>query len=328
MGKHKPLKTGLALAIGVLLVGFGLAVGWFLFNSKNQESKYNLLDPSAGLGNSQQYIINFDPVRQQVKDYLNDLNTSYGLYFEYLPTGSNIRVDEDSVSVAASLMKLPVVMDLYKLAEAGTINLEDTVMVEQGDVDADLEYGDPSGLSAGQTISLRNAARLALHNSDNTAINIIKRVIKPLLTDETDAIQSLDIAYTLADDEYSAGPLQDKVLKINARSYGSILKCLYFACFLNSADSQEILSYLVGSVGTDRLSSAVPKNVQVAHKVGSAIKAQSDCGIIYVPSQPYLLCLMFWDYQDPSGKETTAYFNKVSKMLYDYISKTSTAPSP
>lgn len=309
---------------GILLLGIGLFLGWFLFKTDEQASKYPLLDPSVARPSVQQQQINFDPVRQQVKDYLKNLNTSYGLYFEYLPNGSNIRVDEDSVSVAASLMKTPVVMDLYKLAEKGIVNLEDTVMIEQSDINTDNEYGDPSGLMAGQTISLRNAARLALHNSDNTAINVVKKVVNPLVTSETDSIQSLDIAYTLDETGSSSSELNNKVLKINARSYGSILKCLYYACFLNPADSQEILGYLVDSVGTDRLASAIPKNVAVAHKVGSAIKAQSDCGIIYVPAQPYLLCLMFWDFQDPTGKETTTYFNKVSKMLYDYISKTST----
>ncbi len=324
MGKNKPLNVWLGIGVGVLLLGIGLALGWLLYNPKNTASKYPLLDPSVANPAVQQQQINFDPVRQQVKDYLKSLDTRYGLYFEYLPNGSNIRVDEDSVSVAASLMKTPVVMDLYKLAEKGILNLEDTVVIEQNDISYDIEYGDPSGLMAGQTISLRNAARLALHNSDNTAINIVKRVVNPLLSSETDSIQSLDIAYTLDEADSSSSELNNKVLKINARSYGSILKCLYYACFLNPSNSQEILDYLVDSAGTDRLASAVPKNVAVAHKVGSAIKAQSDCGIIYVPAQPYLLCLMFWDFQDPTGKETTAYFNKVSKMLYDYIARTKT----
>lgn len=320
MGKNKPLKLVIGILAGVLLLGAGIALGWYIFSPTHQASKYPLLDPSVVNPGVQQQQINFDPIRQQVKTYLKSLNTSFGFYFEYLPNGSNIRVDDDSVSVAASLMKTPVVMDLYKLAESGKINLEDTTIIEQGDINTDNDYGDPSGLTAGQTISLRNAARLALHNSDNTAVSIIKRVITPLVTDETDSIQSLDIAYTFGADG-SGNPSSEKVLKINARSYGSVLKCLYYACFVNVRDSQEILGYLVGSAGNDRLTAGVPNSVKVAHKVGSAIKAQSDCGIIYQPGKPYLICLMFWDYPNSSGKETSDYFKNVSKMLYNYVSK-------
>jgi beta-lactamase class A len=321
MAKLKSVRVTFGVGMGLLLVGLGFAVGWFMFDPGRQISKYPLLDPSVINPGMQQQQINFDPLRQQVKSYLKSLNTSYGLYFEYLPNGSNIRVDDDSATVAASLMKTPVVMDLYKLAEAGKINLDDTVTIEQSDISNDQEYGDTAGLTAGQTISLRNAARLALNNSDNTAVSIIKRVISPLVTDDTDSIQSLDIAYTFGTDG-SGNPTPEKVLKINARSYGSILKCLYYACFVNADDSQEILGNLVGSSGIDRLTAGVPSSVKVAHKVGSAVKAQSDCGIIYQPGKPYLICLMFWDYSNSSGKETSVYFKTVSKMINDYITKT------
>lgn len=316
MGKKRMKKLGVGIVVAVLLVAGGTTAGWLLADKSKAKVPYPLLDSSAANPKAPQNLINFDPLRQSLKAYFTKLGLAHSFYFEYLPDGINIRDGADETSVAASLMKTPVVMDLYKVAELGKVNLDDTVAIQQSDISTDADYGDPSGLAAGTTISLRNAAKLALHDSDNTAISVIKRSITPLVTNDSEVVQNLDINYTL-----SGNKPTDKILMISARSYSSILKCLYYSCFLQPKDSQELLAYLIGSSVHSRLMSGVPKNVQVAHKIGSGIKAQSDCGIVYQPGKPYLVCLMFWDYPNNGGNETDAYFKKVSQMVSDYVTK-------
>lgn len=309
-------RYGLGLLTLVILLAAAVTVGWKAANHRDyiEEHNYPLLDPSVGDPDVRQEIINFDPLRQNLNTYLAGISYSHSFYFEYLPNGANIRDGADEASIAASLMKTPVVMDLYKQAEAGNLSLDQIITVKQNDLSNDLLYGNPTQLKAGDTISLRKAAQITLKQSDNTTLNIVKNKVLPLLNDETDAIQSLDITYNI-----TGNNLGNEQVNISAGSYASILKCLYYACFLNPVDSQTILDQLSGSAEHGRIMAGVPPGIRVAHKVGSSLPAQSDCGIVYYPGKPYLMCLMFFG-SSVTDTGTDTYFKHVSQELYRYVS--------
>ena len=63
----------------------------------------------------------------------------------------------------------------------------------------------------------------------------------------------------------------------------------------------------------------VANGIPVAHKVGSSPTSQSDCGIIYYPGKPYLVCLMFTNLTSANVNTVNPYFQSVSKMIYDYV---------
>jgi beta-lactamase class A len=321
------LKKPLLSLVVVVIVGY-TSYNMGMHNSQQPEraqkttfNTYDLLDPSINNPDNQVKIINFDPLRQSILTYLNSLNVSHSFYFEYLPDGITIRNDEDSTSEAASLLKTPLVMDLYKLAEQGKVNLSNKQTIEPVDIDPDPVYGNPTHLKVGNRITLQQAAQITLSKSDNTTLNVVKSIILPLIDNTSDSFLSLDL-------DYSVGGLTDnQQLTISARSYSSILTCLYFSCFNTPEDSSAILSSLVGSSEPNRLTAGVPSNIKVAHKVGSGgATAQSDCGIFYYPQKPYLVCLMFFNI--PNANNPDPYFQHISKMIYDYIAAaTQASPS-
>lgn len=322
MGEMSKKKAVILIGCIVGAVLFLLGLGYRAAEMRdkgNHIAHYPLLDVSINNPKTEEGILNFDPLRQNIKQYLDDLNIPHSFYFEYLPNGISIRDGEDQNTVAASLIKTPIVMDLYRLAELKKLDLRQTTTVQQSDIDSDPKYGDAGGLtesdiSVGQTITYKQAAYLALHNSDNTAINIVKRVIGPLMSDDNDVVSSLDIAYTNTGSDPSS-----RVFNISARSYSSILKCLYYSCFLNPENSQEVLTNLIDSAGKDKLVAGLPAGIQIAHKIGSANNKQSDCGIVYQPKRPYLACVMFFPDQNTTAVDTSPYFQKISKMIPDYV---------
>jgi len=313
--RGKLVLSLIGITVILALVTGGVVAGWRIADKRNYNAAnaYPLLDPSVSEPGIHQEIINFDPLRQKLKQYLSGLNISHSFYFEYLSNGVNIRDGADQVSTAASLMKTPVVMDLYKLAEVGKLKLDDKVSVKAADINTDNDYGDPTHLKAGDKLSLRSAAQITLQDSDNTTLNVIKDKILPLLNNNTDSIQSLDITYSLTGDN----PGNEQV-NISARSYSSVLKCLYYACFLGPNDSSQLLNYLSGSVEHNRLMAGVGQGIRVAHKVGSSATTQSDCGIIYYPGKPYLICLMFFG-QSVDNSNSDGYFQYVSRTIYNYL---------
>ena len=315
MGSRKYRLGAFYTLLAAVLIIIAVAVGWKLAdkNYYNKLNAYPLLDPSVSQANVHQEVINFDPLRQNLKAYLGSLNLSHSFYFEYLSNGANIRDGADNASFAASLLKVPVVMDLYRLSELGKLNPNQQVTVQQSDINNDADYGNPTNLQPGNTLTLGQAAKITLQDSDNTTLAVIKDKVVPLLTDSTDSVQSLDISFSLVD----TSPGNEEAT-ISARSYASILKCLYYACFNTPQDSTQMLNYLTGSAEHNRLMAGVPSSLQVAHKVGSSSTSQSDCGIIYLPGKPYLVCLMFFD-MTPATGNVDPYFQHVSQMIYKYV---------
>lgn len=308
------MKKVLAVACVVSLCVLSFGAGYAskdkrdIDTEQENQKAYPLLAKRLFVENPNDTIVNFSELRKTLSAYMQNNNLQGSLYFEYLPTGTSVRVQGDDELVAASLMKIPVVMELYRAAELGRIDLDKKVALQREWLDD--KFGTLYKKGEGYELSLREAARIALAESDNTAISAILYSTKDILKIDENVINSLDVSFERN---------EELLLSISARSYGSFLKCLYFSCYLSKADSQEILSYLTESTFDNRLRAGVPQNVQIAHKIGTfSEQTQSDCGIVYEPSRNYLICIMLNVANNVDGNTHIA---DLSKITYDYIRK-------
>ena len=89
---------------------------------------------------------------------------------------------------------------------------------------------------------------------------------------------------------------------VTVKDFSIMLRALYNATYLNRDDSERALELLSEADFSEGIDSGVPNRIQVAQKFGEssieapdgsvASKELNDCGIIYYPSHPYLLCIM------------------------------------
>jgi beta-lactamase class A len=112
---------------------------------------------------------------------------SIGIYFEQ-PDGKAFEQNADEVFHAASTMKVPVMMEVFKQIEAGKLNLDQKVTVknqfssimdgstysltQEDDSDADLYK------EIGKQLPLRNLVDRMINSSSNLATNIIIEMVK------------------------------------------------------------------------------------------------------------------------------------------------------
>ncbi|HRJ91343.1 MAG TPA: serine hydrolase, partial [Candidatus Saccharibacteria bacterium] len=177
----------------------------------------------------------------------------------------------------------------------------------------DSNYGDLYKKGAGYKLSIHDLARITIEQSDNTALNGVQDIIKPHVS-----TNSPNSAYSALDVEFTDSSSTD--LQLSARSYTSFLKCLYFACYLSTDSSQEIMNYLTHSTEgkSNKLKKYLPNNVKIAHKIGVAGNmSQADCGVVYVPNRNYALCVMLEESEDRASEVIA----QVSKKVYDYVDK-------
>lgn len=270
----------------------------------NEQETYPLLSKRIFVENLNESIVNFYPLRRKLRELAMPWGDSFAFYFEYLPTGISIGVNEKTEIDSASLVKVPLVMAYYHQVEnSGLEQKNPVVALEQRHIDSG--FGDMWQRGVGAHVSVEEAIRLSLVNSDNTASNVVASIVSG--GEYTQVYEGLDIDMTRN---------QDMRLSIGARSYASVLKALYLASVVNREHSQKILKYLTQTPFNDKLVAGVPSDIKVAHKIGIYQgKIYQDCGIVYVPSRPYLLCMMSHSNEDDARSRMVS----ISKTVYEYV---------
>ncbi len=271
-------------------------------SSSAEEKKYPLLSKRVLQELPNDYLIRFSPLRSELRELVQPWGSKFAFYFEYLPTGVSIGVNEKEEFSAASLLKVPVVMAYYLQQETEKIEGDSYVTLTKEMIHKD--YGSLWKRGVGAKVSIDEAIRLALEESDNTAIEAI------ISKTDYKYFQTVHDGLDIEQKEIREVPI------ITVKNYSSILKALFFSSIVSKEHSQKILDYMAKSIYTDKLPAGVSSDVPVAHKIGEAgDDLFTDCGIVYVPRRAYLLCML-----SVSDNETArSRMTELSRKVYTYI---------
>lgn len=300
----------------VLFLALSIAGNIFLFfkyaereeKPSLQQEQHPYLSKRIFTANQNDILINFIPLRRAIREYVEKPENNVGVYFEYLPSGTSIGANEKEEVALVSLSKVPLVMSIYKKIERGNISKDDILVIKKEHLNQ--EFGTLWKRGEGVQLSVEELVKLALINSDNTAYNVLSGELKGEELDEV--YQALDIQLTI----------EEENLLVSPKSYSSIFRSLYLSSFLSERSSNEILDILTHTSFEDKIDAGVPENIKVAHKIGvfeklddPSLDVYIDCGIIYVPNRPYILCIFVKD----SNEQAQKHISTISKMVYEYI---------
>ena len=180
-----------------------------------------------------------------------------------------------------------------------------------------IPYEAPSTLVAGTSYSVDSLIRSMIVDSDNGAMGTLLANIPSTEIDQV--FNDLNIP----------GPTGDgSSYEISAKDYSFFFRVLYNSTYLSRTNSEKALSLLSQATFKDGLVAGMPAGTTVAHKFGEHVIGTSttissvelhDCGIVYVPNGPYLLCVMT---KGPSlgGLQNT--IASISKLVYADVSNT------
>lgn len=301
------LISGILITAGLIL---GILLISNIFKSPRTDSEtYPYLSKRIFVEDQNDILINFVPLRTELRNYVKNIKDPIGIYFEYLPSGTSVGVNDQETFFAASLLKIPVVMKVYKLIEEERLDPNLELTIEEKNIDKG--FGDLWKKGAGTKVRLGEVIKLSITQSDNTADKMLRDLIaeKPV----SDIFDYFDIP-TNVEEEGGAG--------VTPKGFASVLKGLYLSAYLPYNRSNEILEIMTNTIYQDRLVAGVPNDVKVAHKVGiyrspekPNVQVHSDCGIIYLSKRPYLLCVM----SDSAIDVATKQIAEVSKIVFDFV---------
>lgn len=267
---------------------------------------YPLLSPRIFAERQNDILINFWALRAKLRQEVVPYGDTFSFYFEYLPSGITIGINEKTEVVAASLIKLPVAIAyFYQLEKDGLVWPASEVTIEKKHLDSG--FGTLWQTGEGTKISLDKAMELSLVESDNTAANVLKSHV--FQKNFNEVYEGLDI---------DIHEQEGKVL-IGAKSYSSTFKALYFSSLISKQSSQRILQLLTQTAFNDKLVAPLPPTIKVAHKIGvfASENIYQDCGIVYVPQRPYILCMFSRSDEEVARMR----MNTVSSMVYKFVSR-------
>lgn len=159
-------------------------------------------------------------------------------------------------------------------------------------------------------MTIRQLMNYTAAYSDNTAFNALGRLLDS--EDYQDAMFGLGVPYRVITNTSGT------VFKISPKDYSNMFRSLYLSSYLRRASSQFILSMLANTEFTGGIPAGVPAETTVSHKVGiwEDGEYRHDCGIVYAPGNPYIICVMTMGL---SETESNRVIGNVSQTVYNYV---------
>ncbi len=238
-------------------------------------------------------------LKQQLVMYLETLKGDYGIYYYNLVTGDSFGINETTVFPAASTIKLPLNLYLYKKIAEGAINPGSLLKFEKQD------YEEGTGKIQYEKINtqftIKELSRLSIEESDNVAANILfrylgKNNVKSFMSQCGAQVVEYENNMTCAVD------------------MGRYIKLTYEFCSNNTNVGKELIKDLTNTKFNDRIPSGVPESVKVAHKIGTLINVINDVGIIFT-DKPYVLSVLS---NNVTENDAVAAIRIISEMVYAY----------
>lgn len=239
-------------------------------------------------------------------------------------TSGQILIDPLKTFHAASTMKVPVMIELYRQAEMRRLRLDDTVLVTN--TFHSIVDGSPYQLSAsedsdgdvykaiGRRMSYRRLIEASITVSSNLATNI--------LIEKLGAENVQDVVDTLAEDSgmrVRRGVEDQKAFEkgLNNETTAEALMLLLERIALGQAvsprASREMEAILKRQKFRDAIPAGLPQGVAVGHKTGNITRIHHDAAIVYA-RKPYVLVVLVRGIQDQ--KTSAALIASISRVAY------------
>jgi beta-lactamase class A len=206
-----------------------------------------------------------------------------------LTTGDEFYLNENEVMQTASLIKTAIMVEAYRQADAKKIDLTKMLTLKKDDKVPGAGIL-TDHLSDGASFTIRDAIRLMIRYSDNTATNMVLDEVGIKNVNATTLALGLGEtrinAKVYKGSTTSVDPERTKKYSLGsttAKETVAILEMIH----TNKVASEESCKAMIGhlKVNDDKelLVRFLPDGVTVAHKSGATNRVRTDAGIMYLP---------------------------------------------
>lgn len=252
----------------------------------------------------------------------------FSMAFKNIGTGETLLINEHDNFHAASTMKTPVMIEVFKQVAAGKLSLTDSVIVKntfKSIVDGSVYQLNPADDSE-QELYKQMGAKITVYDlvyqmiimSSNLATNIlvemtdgknITQTMRGLGAKDMQVLRGVEDNKAYAKGLNNTTTAWDLMVIFEKMAKGKII---------NKKTCRDMINILLDQKYNDLIPARLPKEVKVAHKTGFITGLHHDSGIVFLPDgRKYVLVILSRNLEDEkAGIES---IGAVSEMIYHYV---------
>jgi beta-lactamase class A len=251
-------------------------------------------------------------LEQRVLDLISRSGADVGVAFRTLDGKQELLINANESFHAASTMKVPVMIEMFRQARLGFFKLDDRLPVTNrfrsiaDDSFFALSADDDSERdlykAVGQTRTYRELCEAMITWSSNLATNILIDRLG------VERVQQTSIELGAMGMNVRRGVEDNQAFRLglnNTTSAGALLTLMQAIATgraVSPEDSRAMVEILERQHFNDAIPAGLPPGTTVAHKTGSLTKIQHDAAIVYGP-RPYVLVVLVRGIEDESVSE-------------------------
>jgi beta-lactamase class A len=260
----------------------------------------------------------------QLRQIIESSGAEVAVAYRTLDGKTELFIDGDKPFHAASTMKVPVLIELFRQARNRQLSLDDTLRIRNefhSIVDGSpyqLSEGDDSDsqvyAALGKTMTLRQLCELMITVSSNFAANLliekldvenIRRTVTALGADGMQVLRGVEDQKAF-----------DKGLNntTTARGLLVLLDRLAHGTAVDASADAEMIQILKRQKFNDAIPAGLPGGTPVAHKTGNITRIHHDAAIVFAP-RPYTVVLLVRGIDDQ--KKSAALMAELSRAVYE-----------
>ena len=234
------------------------------------------------------------------------------IYVWEYENGQYVDINGNEQFSAASIIKLPVLVRMFKSIEANQMTIYDEMVLTdyyKASGSGNLQYK-----MSGTKYSLDALAKTMIQDSDNSATNMIMAKMGGM-DDVNIGLRDWGISKTYV---RTWLPDLNGNNKTTAEDLAKILYNLDNPGFLNINSREYIIDYMSHVKNNKLIAAGLGEGALFAHKTGDIGKMLGDAGIVYAPNgKKYIIVILAnRPYNSPSGKD---FIVKASSLIYKSI---------
>jgi beta-lactamase class A len=267
-------------------------------------------------------------LKVRVQQLIGSRGAEVALVLRTLDGKDELLIDPDKAFHAASTMKVPVMIELFRQAEAGQLRLDEPLAIKNefhSIVDGSvyqLSVGDDSDTevykAVGKTMTLRELCDAMITVSSNFAANLlIERLGVENIRKTVTRLGATGMNVLRGVEDQKAF---DKGLSnsTTARGLAVLMQKIASGQAVSPKADAEMVAILKRQKFNDAIPAGLPPGTPVAHKTGTITKIHHDAAIVYGP-HPYVIVILVRGIQEQ--KESAALMAAISREAWNAFAR-------
>ena len=269
-----------------------------------------------------------DSLLQRIQTRINQDSGAYvGVAYMDLGSSDTLFLNADSSFHAASTMKVPVMIELFRRSNTGSFRMDQgLMMVNQF---ASLVDGSPYTLDSGsdsdstlyhrigERVRVDSLLRLMITRSSNFATNTLITLVGADAVTKTMrelGAQRIQVRRGVEDGKAFQAGLNNTT---TARDLATILRSIEEGKAASPDATHEMLEIMLGQEFNEKIPAGLPPGVRVAHKTGEITAVSHDAAIVYPTGRkPYVLVVLTRGISD--GARSAKLIADISSLVFSH----------